>query len=107
MHVPKCYYLQHSGARVCQNPIIYSMLEPQDADILLFARHSIRLFVVPSQYWADVKEGSRVLNERFDDQGKNGKTIGVNRMTRELARWGLGTNPALSIPPGTSRTAVI
>ena len=35
-----------------QNAIIYNTLEPQDADILLFARHSIRLLPVPSQYSA-------------------------------------------------------
>ena len=33
-----------------QNAIIYTTLEPQDADILLFVRHSIRLLPVPSQY---------------------------------------------------------
>ena len=33
-----------------QNAIIYSMLELHDADILLLARHSIRLLPVPSQY---------------------------------------------------------
>ena len=52
MHVPKCYYLQHFEARMCQNAFIYGTSEPHDADILLFARHSIRLFVVPSQYLA-------------------------------------------------------
>ena len=50
MYVPKCYYLQHFEACMCQNAIIYSTSEPHDADLLLFARHSIRLFVVPSQY---------------------------------------------------------
>ena len=50
MHVPKCYYLHHFEARMSQNAIIYSTSEPHDADILLFARHCIRLFVVPSQY---------------------------------------------------------
>ena len=52
MHVPKCYYLQHFEACMCQNAIIYSTSEPHDADLLLFAMHSIRLLLVPSQYSA-------------------------------------------------------
>ena len=50
MHAPKCYYLQHFEACMFPNAIIYSTSQLHDADILLFARHSIRLFVVPSQY---------------------------------------------------------
>ena len=50
MGVTKCYYLQCFEAYMCQNAIIYSVLEPSDADLLLFAAFLIRLFVVPSQY---------------------------------------------------------
>ena len=50
MLVPKCYYLYNFEACMFQNAIIYNTLEPHDADLLLFARHSIRLLPVPSQY---------------------------------------------------------
>ena len=35
---------------MCEYAIIYYVLEPHDADFLLFAMHSIRLFAVPGQY---------------------------------------------------------
>ena len=35
---------------MCENAIIYYVLEPHDADFLLFAMDAIRLLVVPGQY---------------------------------------------------------
>ena len=57
IHAPECCKLQHSGAWMSQNAIIYITFEPHEADILLFARHSIRLLLVPSQYDAHNARG--------------------------------------------------
>merc|ERR1711903_133857 len=40
MHVPKCYYLQHSGACMSQNDTIYSILEHACPQMLLFTSNN-------------------------------------------------------------------
>mgnify|MGYP001288783482 CR=1 FL=1 len=59
------------------NAIIYNMLEPHDADILLFARHSIRLLLVPSQYEPVCQGGQTSPEFNMSPRGPQ-LTLGIN-----------------------------